>query len=178
VKLKRKKANIFRLKFKYKIQGEIKMRKIFIVFIIFIAAVCVATESRQEISKDINESLNVVAKCGPSESCVRFCCDDIRSCGDENSFNLSSVKEAKDLDSTFKLLLGKPKCDDDEKLYKVNSSWKLMRNGEAHYSLGGISEIIGHDKYCLDIRRDSRFLYCYEPSFTQKYYVICKNFPM
>jgi hypothetical protein len=90
------------------------------------------------------------------------------------------VKETKNLDANFKILLGKslPTCEPHEGLYKIGEGWSFLKNGDVSYKHGGDDSIITHDKYCMLL--DSKvnpLVYCYEVSFTQRNFSTCMSFP-
>lgn len=155
------------------------MKKILSNLIFFICITRVVTECRKENLTEIqaNDSLSVGGKCGQNKTCVRFCCNDLGTSGVDGNFsNLFSKKGAKNLDRNIdKILFGYPKCDKDEKLYKLIRDWELLKNGTAEKNtLIGKNIVMSHDRYCLDLSEKlPQFIYCFKISFSEKYHSIC-----
>ena len=74
---------------------------------------CVAI-NQSNINNDIElQNLNfpVVDKCKLDEVCIRFCCHYNETCMNETHYNLSHLKEAKSLSSEYKVVKGRPNCE-------------------------------------------------------------------
>jgi hypothetical protein len=59
---------------------------------------------------DGNQNFQIVDNCSESERCVRFCCESKNECLKSDSFNLSGILQAKNLQRDYKIVLGKPQC--------------------------------------------------------------------
>lgn len=106
-------------------------KKDFVVYsvIIYFVLILTAYLVRDKTRFNVNEV------CRPQYPCVRFCCENIKTCNEEffrRNFNESSVQseawmsKADDLSqvkSRIKLLFGKPKC----KLEEISQEWNFTQ---------------------------------------------------
>lgn len=163
------------------------MKKIFAIIITLVWLVCGRSENYNRNSTSVYENvknkLNSVADdCEVSETCVRFCCDEKSDCLDENFFNLSSLFEAKYLNSDYKVLIGRPSCGS---MYEEdNGIWKFLNDGKVMQTFDEKQFINDHNQYCFDKKdEENRMLICHgdddEESESEvpseKTYPICKN---
>lgn len=94
--------------------------------------VCAFSENVNQKTNDIAPittkiSNQVVDKCGVNETCVRFCCDNLVSCANLESFNKSSIPGAEDLDEDFKILKGHPSCRNTSGAFEYDAIWSFLK---------------------------------------------------
>lgn len=68
---------------------------------------------------EIVKNHRVAERCGEKEACVRFCCDDESICHDSDHFDLSSLKQASNLNPKYAVIIGRPNCE----MYQSEESW-------------------------------------------------------
>lgn len=87
------------------------MKLVHILFTVF--AIVNASSKIERYDELIDHHFNpdIVKTCEINEVCVRFCCKNQTLCSEGEFFDLKHFSAAQNLSSEFKVLKGKPNCD-------------------------------------------------------------------
>lgn len=168
--------------------AKMKTKILLLNFIWFVIRIVESDEKMTNVRQDeAPQKTNLTTEnCDFNENCVRFCCDDNSACLNETFFNLNLTKEAKNLNLSFKVLSGRPKCgsmfEEDEGI------WEFLSDGKVVQIVDDARFVNDHTQYCFDRTNDkNRMLICYGDEADQNeedeipseaIYPICENFKL